>query len=263
VGREPPDGTVLLLREPHGLQPLPRKKKLRTARFSTSISEFDRNLVLEEGGRQFGDRVHVVRCGIEMESWTSLERRPEAGRVLSVGALREKKGHHVLVEALGRLRDEGVEARAEIVGEGAERARLEADVARLGLGARVDLVGALSPEETRERYARAEIFALACVVARNGDLDGVPIVLMEAMMAGIPCVSTRLAGISELVEDGVSGLLAEPGDAAGLGERIGRLRRDASLRERMGRAARERALSLCDARRNVAGLAQLLEEAIR
>jgi colanic acid/amylovoran biosynthesis glycosyltransferase len=206
--------------------------------------------------------VHVVRCGIPTEDWAARPRRPEPGLVLSVGALREKKGHHVLVDAVARLRDRGVDLRCDIVGEGAERPRLEADIARLGLTDRVRLLGARSPEETRELYDRAEVFALACVVARNGDLDGVPIVLMEAMMSGVPCVSTRLSGIPELVDDGRSGLLAEPEDAEGLADRLERLLRSEEERRRVGEEGRRRALERCDVRKNAAGLARLLRGAL-
>jgi glycosyltransferase involved in cell wall biosynthesis len=234
-----------------------------TARFATSISRFDRELLLREGGRHHADRIHVVRCGIDGDAWRSLERRIEPGLILSVGALREKKGHHVLIEACARLRDEDIPFSCEIVGEGSERGRLERDIGRFGLGSRVRLLGAMSPEETRARYVRAEIFALPCVVAENGDLDGVPIVLMEAMMAGIPCVSTRLSGIPEIIEDGASGLLADVDDAPGLTKHLAALLGDADRRAALGRGGQERASRICERRTNVGALADLIEEAIR
>jgi len=262
VGGGAPRRAHVLVHEPHRVQPVPRKKKIRDAVFAVSISEVDREDVLARAGERWRDKIHVVRCGIDLAAWSGLERRPEPGRILSVGALREKKGHHVLVEACARLRDEGLDIHCEIVGEGPERDRLERRIAELDLGDRVRLLGALSPEETRERYRRAELFVLACVVAANGDLDGVPIVLMEAMMAGVPPVSTRLSGIPELIEDATSGLLAEPGDAAGLAARMKRLRGDPALRETMGRAATERAGRLCDASRNALAMVELLRGAL-
>ncbi len=239
------------------------RPKLESASFATSISKFDRERVLEEAGRRHEDRVHVVRCGISVEEWSALERKPEPGLVLSVAGLREKKGLHVLVNACARLRDQDVAFRCEIVGEGPERARLEAAIERLDLSDRVALVGALSPGETRARYAHAEVFALPSVIAANGDLDGVPIVLMEAMMVGLPCVSTRLSGIPEIIEDGRSGLLAEPGDDEALARHLSELLTDSGRRESLGREARERALDICDRRKNIGKLAELMLESIR
>lgn len=260
MGRLAAHGADLLLHQPHGVQPVPRKKKLRDAAFAVSISDFDRDDLVARTSERWRAKIHVVRCGIDVAAWEDLDRRPEPGRVLSVGALREKKGHHVLVEACARLRDEGLDLRCEIVGEGPERPRLERRIAELDLGDRVRLRGSLSPEETRDRYRRAEVFALACVVAANGDLDGVPIVLMEAMMAGVPPVSTALSGIPELIEDGRSGLLAAPGDAVDLADGLRRLLTDAPRREAVGRAAAERARELCDADRNALRMAELLRE---
>jgi glycosyltransferase involved in cell wall biosynthesis len=122
----------------------------------------------------------------------------------------------------------------------------------------VDFLGACSPDEVREEMSRAAVFALACRVAPNGDLDGIPVALMEAMAAGVPVVSTALSGIPELVEDGRSGLLAAAGDPASFALALGRVLGDSDLAERLGREGRERVASLHDLERTSARLATLL-----
>jgi glycosyltransferase involved in cell wall biosynthesis len=202
--------------------------------------------------------VEVVYQGIDVDSWG--ERRPgppdRPARLLSVAALREKKGHHVLLRAMTAVPG----AELTIVGEGPERPRLESLIDRLGLRDRVALVGAEPPARVRERMAEADLFALACVRARNGDLDGVPISLMEAMAAGVPVVSTAISGVPELIEDGEEGLLAPPGDAEALAARIRGLLDDPEHALRLARSAREKVRRQHDARRSVGRLAGLLAD---
>jgi glycosyltransferase involved in cell wall biosynthesis len=122
----------------------------------------------------------------------------------------------------------------------------------------VEFLGAAPPARVREEMTRAAVFCLPCVVAGNGDLDGIPVALMEAMAAGVLCVSTRLSGIPELIEDGASGLLAAPGDAAGLADALSKLLRDAAGAARLGEGGRARVAALHDLERTSEGLARLL-----
>jgi len=210
-----------------------------------SISEFDRTLLLRQAeGAADPGRCVVSRVGVLLGEWTGVPRRPEPRRVLSVGALREKKGHRDLLLAAARLAERGAPIRVVLVGAGPEEGRLRAVAAERRVD--VEFLGAAGPDAVRAELARAEAFVLACRVAANGDLDGIPVALMEAMAAGVPVVSTRLSGIPELVEDGVSGLLAAPGDDASLADAIGRLLDDAALRGRLADAARTRVTALHD-----------------
>ena len=108
--------------------------------------------------------------------------------------------------------------------------------------------------------SRAAVFALACRVAGNGDIDGIPVALMEAMAAGVPVVSTRLSGIPELVEDGVSGVLATPGVAESLAAALERVLADAPLAASLAAAARRRVAEFHDIERTSARLAALLTQ---
>ncbi len=164
------------------------------------------------------DKIEVIRCGIALGEfpWRGARIPRNPFRIVGVGRLVDTKGFDTLVEAAGLLNQAGaLDVQVEIIGEGPERDNLETLARRLGLAERVRIVGALPRGETRERVAEADLFALPCRPGANG-LDGIPVVLMEAMALGTPVVSTRFAAIPELVEDQVSGLLVAPGDSRAL-----------------------------------------------
>jgi glycosyltransferase involved in cell wall biosynthesis len=232
------------------------RAKARRARLLVSISEYDRGLIVRECGEEAGGKTAVSRVGIRPAEWADAPRIPETGRVLSVGALREKKGHDVLLSAAALLASRGRTVRVRIAGAGEEETRLRALAAELRVDA--TFLGAASPRTVREEMSRAAAFALACRVAKNGDIDGIPVALMEAMAAGVPVVSTRLSGIPELVEDGVSGLLAAPGDAASFADALERALFDAPLAASLAEAGRRRVADLHDIEKTSAALARLL-----
>jgi glycosyltransferase involved in cell wall biosynthesis len=122
----------------------------------------------------------------------------------------------------------------------------------------VVLCGALPHPEVLRRYSAATLFVLPCVPAADGDLDGIPNVLLEAMACRVPVVSTRLSGIPEVVQDGVTGLLAEPADTQDLAGAIARLLQDRRLRECLGQAGRQLVEQRFDVRRNTEALANWL-----
>ena len=161
--------------------------------------------------------------------------------VVSVGRLIPKKGFEDLVRACGRLRDNGISFQCEIIGEGERRAALEDLISRLQLGGSVRLAGPRSIEEINRRLGEASVFALACVTDEEGGMDNLPTVIMEAMGAGLPCVSTRLAGIPEMIADGETGLLVDEHDWGGLADAISGLLSDTALARRYGKAGAARA----------------------
>lgn len=165
-------------------------------------------------------------------------------RIVSVGRLIEFKGFHVLIEAVAACARRGLGVTLRIVGEGPWRERLEEQAVQLGVADRVVFLGRLGADGVRDELARADVFALGCVTDEHGVTDLLPTVITEAMLSSLPVVSTRLAGVPEMVEDGVTGLLAEPGDADGLADAFQHL---AGLTDRgraMGAAGRQRALEL-------------------
>src|ERR1041385_724604 len=172
---------------------------------------------------------------------------PRAGRraaaapftVLFVGRLVERKGVSHLVDAVSVLRS-GVDVRLVIVGDGAERARIEARVREHGLDGRVAVRGRVSEAELQAAYAAADAFVLPAVVDRRGDTEGLGVVLLEAMNHRVPVIASASGGITDIVEDGVSGLLVPPGDAGALAAALERLARAPDLAASLGDAGYRR-----------------------
>lgn len=216
-------------------QPDLLRAKLARAAVVLSISEHDRARLLAV---EPGARVELSRLGVA----SAASAAPPAGRdptlVAAVGSLIEKKGHHVLIEAVARLRAQGIAVRCEIAGEGPWRARLEELVAERGLAGCVVLRGALPREEAIALLAAARVAVLASVSSAREGEDGIPVSLMEALAHGTPCVASRLSGVPELVVDGETGLLVPPGDADALAAALARLLADEALAGRLGEGGR-------------------------
>jgi glycosyltransferase involved in cell wall biosynthesis len=160
--------------------------------------------------------------------------------ILSVGRLVPKKGLNDLISACQLLKARGVKYRCAIVGEGPLRGELESQISKLGLEGTVTLLGAMAHDRLVALYGQASVFALSPQVMADGDRDGIPNVLAEAMAAGLPVVSTRVSGIPELVEDGRTGLLVGPKDPAALADAVERLLRDPKQGQSLAVAARRK-----------------------
>src|SRR5713101_3685659 len=198
----------------------------------TCTAEGARHLEKLSGGHT---PVRLVYHGVD----TDREARGQADSaeppvVLTVGRLVEKKGHETLLRAAALLQERGHAFRLRIAGEGVEWPRLQRLVHELRLEERVAFLGPLSESEVEREYANADIFALACRQLENGDRDGIPNVVLEAMAHGLAIVSTTGTGVGEAVADGESGLLAAPGDPDALAEKLARLLTDESLRVQIG-----------------------------
>jgi glycosyltransferase involved in cell wall biosynthesis len=184
------------------------------------------------------------------------------GAIVAVGRLAPLKGFVHLVDACALLRDRGVAFTCDIIGDGPLREDLARRIADRDLVAHVRLLGALEQHDVRRHLARAEVFVLPSVRARDGDQDGIPVALMEAMAMAVPVVTSRLSGIPELVADDKSGLLVEPGDVPGLARAIHRLLRDPFLRERLTVGGREAVTQRHDIARSAAAMHAIFREAI-
>ncbi|MDP8943519.1 MAG: glycosyltransferase [Actinomycetota bacterium] len=194
------------------------REKVGDARFAVAVSEFNRRYLRAYGG-DAATPVHVVHCGIDPGAYRFRPRAPApAGpvRALCVASLQEYKGHRVLLEALAGAGGELRRLELDLVGGGVLREELAALAGRLGVADRVRFHGSLPEPEVAALLERADLFVLPSVVARNGQMEGLPVALMEALACGVPAVSTRLSGIPEIVRDGETGLLADPGGPASL-----------------------------------------------
>jgi colanic acid/amylovoran biosynthesis glycosyltransferase len=218
--------------------------KARSASFVRTISEFNRRFLVEHYPGVDPRRVRVCYLGVDVTRFRPVAADVDSRTpvVLSVGHLNAKKGHRYLLGACRRLLDRGVGMECRIVGEGQSRPLLEERLRSLNLEPAVRLLGGLTHEDTSARLREASLFVLACVDRRpeGEDVDGIPVALMEAMAMGLPVVSTRVSGIPELVEDGVSGLLVPERDEEALADALERLLKSTELRTSLGRAARRR-----------------------
>jgi glycosyltransferase involved in cell wall biosynthesis len=199
-----------------------------------------------------------VRCiyhGLDLSEYApGPHRQRDHPLILSVGQLKHKKGLHDLLDACRILVERGLSFDCQIVGEGPLRGELTARIAELDLRSRVRLLGALPHDAVVEKYREATIFALPCVTGPDGDRDGIPNVILEAMAMGLPVVSTRHSGIPEAVEDGRTGLLVPPGDPGEIANAIARLLENGLLRERLGSRGRERVKEVFDVDANARAL---------
>jgi len=161
-------------------------------------------------------------------------------RLLAVGRLVAKKGYPILLDALARARADGHRVELDVIGGGPQLKALEARATDLGLDGYVHFLGARTHQEIAAAYTRADAFVQASIVLADGDRDGIPNSLLEAMASGLPVIATAAGGIPEVVIHGQSGLLAPPGDAASLATLFGVLAADRDLQRQLGRTARVR-----------------------
>ncbi|MEJ5888224.1 glycosyltransferase family 4 protein, partial [Pseudokineococcus marinus] len=183
-------------------------------------------------------RLHRVHNGLDLAELvrSSPARRPAV--VAAVGRLVPKKGFDVLLDAVALLRGRGVDVRLRLAGAGDGAADLARQVERLGLRSVVELLGPLPQHDVVALLRGAAVFAAPCVVADDGDRDGLPTVVLESLATGTPVVSTPVTGIPEAVVDGVTGLLVPERDATALADALQRLLADGEERERLSRAGR-------------------------
>lgn len=216
------------------------KDKIQRADFIVCISEFHRRFYLEDGARP--EQLFIAYCGIDPEWFYPSEKeraRDQPYRILSSGRLLEKKGFHYLIEACRILADRGERFECVIGGSGELEGELRSQIERLGLTDRVTLTGqALMQERIIEFMHEGDVYALPCLWATDGDVDGLPQMLVEAMACGLPAISTRLVGIPDLIRHEETGLLVEPNNPIELADAIARLMRDRALAARLAVAGR-------------------------
>ena len=207
----------------------------------------------------------ILRCyhGVEIDRYQpAAGRRAEVAHVLSVGRLVPKKGFPVLLDALAIVKRRGLAFRCTIVGGGPLESALRARIAAEGLEDRVTLSGPLAEYQLAELYREADVFALACEIEPDGDRDGIPNVVIEAMASGLPVVSTRVSGLPECVEDGVTGLLVPEREPGAVAAALERLIADPEHARALGRAGRAKVEREFAAHRNVEPIAAALRAAL-
>ena len=236
--------------------------KLGRARFVVTNSEHTTAGLRTSFNGEVAPRIITIRNSVDLSAFRQRQEEPAQPTILSIGRLVEKKGFLDLLKACRILKDWSVPFHCEIVGSGPLGDVLRNFIGELGLEQMVRLYGQVSQRHLRDRYLKAMVFALPCVVAANGDRDILPNVLKEAMAIGVPVVTTRLAAIEELVTDEESGLLVPSGDSEALAQSLRRLLADAALRRRLATQARKVIEERFDLQRNFVRLRDLLLEAV-
>jgi phosphatidylinositol alpha-1,6-mannosyltransferase len=225
---------------------LARAAVLKRADHVLAVSHFTAEHAIAAGAR--AERVQVINPGVDAASFAAAaeraERRTGKLRLLTVARLVERKGIDTVLQALPEIARRHPSVRYAIAGAGADRARLEALVAQLGLGERVDWLGYVSHDALAALYASADLFVLPSrSIPEQGDIEGFGLVLLEAQAAGTPVIAARSGGMPDAVQDGVTGVLVAPNDAAALANAASALLADDVKRAEMSTAARTFAAS--------------------
>jgi glycosyltransferase involved in cell wall biosynthesis len=214
------------------------REKIAGASFLCAIGNFARSQLMRLSPPESWDKFEVMPLGVDPVQFAP---RPDPGgaapfEILCLGRLVPAKGQHVLLAAAARLAAEGRSILVRFVGDGPDRAALEQEVRRRGIETSVRFEGSVNQDRVGEYYRRAGVFVLPSFA------EGIPVVLMEAMAMEIPCVTTFVNGIPELIRDGADGILVAPSDDLALAAAIARLIDDGPLRKRLGESARMRVI---------------------
>ncbi len=232
-------------------------EKFAGARFVVATSRWLLEQVQRDHPGLPAGKASLCHVGVDTERWQPAASAASAAddgsarvlRVVSVGRLHVGKGHDVLLQAVARLRDDGLSLRVQIVGGGPERDALTASIRQLQLEDVVTLTGSAGEEQVMTELRTADVFVLASRAEALG------VVYMEAMAMGVPAIGTRVGGVPEVIEDGVDGITVPPDDAPALADAIARLAADPALRQRLGQAGRHKVVAHFDSRAGAARLA--------
>lgn len=234
-------------------------QKLAEAHHAVTISEYNFR-DLKHRFPAATPNLHLVRNGLGLHRFPYDPGRPStaAPRILAVGRLVEKKGFGLLISAIAQLRDLGIDAQAEIAGDGPLAEELSVQITALGLEQEVRLLGPCTQAEVTELMGSHDVFAAPFVVGSDGNADGLPTVLLEAMARGIPCVAADVTAVSEVIRPGETGWLVPSGDVGALAQALAEAVSSPSRRA-ITDAARELIEEHFDSHRQAQQLGALME----
>ena len=208
--------------------------KLKRADFIACISEYSRDALLgyapEADREKISPKLHIVHCGVNPQDFhidDPVRHTPPV--ILCAAQFEARKGMPYLIEACHVLKKRGVDVQCILAGDGRQYEELAALIKKLELDDRVRLIGAYFQDQMTDLFRQADLFVLPCIITDSGDRDGIPVVLMEAMAAGIPVISTRVSGIPELIDHMQNGILVEQRDPEALADAITLLLNDEAL----------------------------------
>lgn len=233
-------------------------EKIARSKFVATISEFNKNFMLRFGGER--EKIHIVRCGIDSTRFVPLPQQPAIPpyTIGSIGRMVAKKGFDTLLQAAALLKNGGIDFRLAIAGSGPLELELRTRVQRLGIDGLVDFPGPVVHDQVPDWLHSLDLFVLPCRQDVNGDMDGIPVVLMEAMAAGVPVISTCISGIPELITHEYEGLLTPPQSPEALADAITRLMFEHELRTSCAAHGRQKVTKEFDEELNCNRLVSLL-----
>ncbi|WP_233268239.1 glycosyltransferase family 4 protein [Pantoea sp. BAV 3049] len=225
------------------------QRKIDDADHIVTVSDYNLNWLRREYSPE-PHKISRIYNGLDLRQfpWSSPYRRPP--KIVAAGRLVAKKGFLVLIDAVSRLKAAGTAFHCTLIGEGPLREQLEALIQQAGVGDVVTLTGALPRHQVAEAIQNAAVVVAPCIISEDGDRDGLPTILVEAMALGTPVVSTNIVGIPELVDNDVTGLCVNPNDAEELAQAVGQLLNEPDTRERLARKARDLVVRDYDVDRN-------------
>jgi len=241
--------------DPRGFQ---ISEKVRAAQFVCGISRFAESQIMRWSSVLDWPKLEVTPLGVDMTGWqpATFRERPTPFELISVGRLAQVKGFPILLDAVALLTAQARDVRLSVVGDGPERFHLEEQARHLGLGNKVIFHGLKTQGALRELYRNSDL----CVLSSFA--EGVPVVLMEAMATGVPCVAPRITGIPELIRGGVDGLLVTPSNTQELAGAISTLMDKPDLRRQMANSSRERIADKYNLQKNVRHLSDVFSRRI-
>jgi glycosyltransferase involved in cell wall biosynthesis len=233
-------------------------RRIASAKFTLTCTAFNRRYL--QAISTSSTPIYLSYHGIDFDRFTPPVAKPQTDRplILSVGRLCEKKGFPYLIQACHQLKRQGHQFQCEIVGYGELQDLLQQMITDLGLADVVSLAGKMDQDELVQVYKRTSVFVLPCQVMENGDRDGIPNVLLEAMAMEIPVVSTDISGISELIEPGVNGILVPEKDSWAIAHALETMLENPKEVRKWGKNGRDRVLRQFSLENNVAEIRMLL-----
>jgi colanic acid/amylovoran biosynthesis glycosyltransferase len=237
-------------------------EKLHKCTFAICCSEFGRKALINQSRSNVSHKIHLLYHGIDVRKFhfPKFDIHPSRKILLSVGRLTEQKGFPHLIEACVILRDRGIDIECQIIGEGEQRSELEALIKYYKIDGQIKLLGSIKQERILIYYQSAWAFVLPSVDTHDGDRDGIPNVLMEAMAAGCPVITTTNSGQAELIDNGNSGLLVSQKSAVEIADAVERLWKDHLLWERIRYQARIKVENDFDSQKTIESLLGIFNE---
>ena len=241
-------------------RPADIRERLTSAAFVTTCTAHNADY-LRRLGEQFGDKIHLVYHGIDSEQFCPAPQHinRDPFQFTAIGRYKEKKGFDLLVEACAMLIEQGHRFHCEIIGYGDQRPYLEQLIADYNVGSRVSLKAPVAHDELPNLLRQASAFVLPCRLMDNGDRDGIPNSMLEAMACGVPVISTNVSGIPEVVSSFHNGLLVEPDNTHALAGAMSLFLSDQGMRDTFGKRGRTTIVERFNWQKNTKTLTGLLQ----